>query len=92
MIFFLRMLCLFYPTASLGMLSSSVFFWTERGVNAVIVTIFRNLFLMPLLALVFAISFKAGLTGVWLGIVIANIFGSIFAFGWVRFYLKKLVT
>ena len=88
--FFLRIMCIFYPALSFGMLSSSVFQGIGKGINALLITILRTLILTPLFAVVLALSFNMGLTGVWLGIVTANIVSSIVAFSWAMFYIIKL--
>lgn len=88
--FFFRIMCIFYPSLSFGMLSSSVFQGTGKGINALLVTILRTLILTPLFAVVLAFSFNIGLIGVWLGIVAANTIGSAVAFSWARLYIIKL--
>ncbi len=92
LIFFLRIMCIFYPAVSLGMLSSSVFQGTRKGVNALIVTALRTLILTPIFAVVFALGLNLGLIGVWAGVVAANIIGSILAFSWARFYITNLTN
>ncbi|NIO85602.1 MAG: MATE family efflux transporter [Candidatus Aminicenantes bacterium] len=89
--FFLRVMCIFYPAVSLGMLSASVFQGTGKGINALLVTTLRTLILTPLFVVVLAFSFNIGLIGIWLGIVAANIIGSVVAFSWARRYIVKLL-
>ena len=88
---FLRIICLLYPTISFGMLSSSVFQGTGKGMNALLVTVLRTLILTPLLAAVFAFNLKLGLVGIWWGLVAANIIGVAVAFSWVRLYIRGLM-
>ena len=89
--FFLRVICIFYPTLSLGMLSASVFQGTGKGINALLVTTLRTLILTPLFVVVLAFNFNTGLIGIWLGIVAANIIGSTVTFSWARLYIVKLL-
>ena len=89
--FFLRVMCIFYPSVSLGMLSASVFQGTGKGINALLATTLRTLILTPLFVVVLAFSFNMGLIGIWLGIVAANIIGSAVAFSWARLYIVKLL-
>ncbi len=88
---FLRIICLLYPTISFGMLSSSVFQGTGKGMNALLVTVLRTLILTPLLAVVFAFNLGLGLVGIWWGLVVANTIGVAVAFSWVRLYIRGLM-
>jgi len=88
---FLRIICLFYPTISFGMLSSSLFQGAGRGIPALLVTVLRTLVLTPLLAAVFAFNLELELVGVWWGLVVANTIGTAVAFSWARIYISGLM-
>jgi len=88
---FLRVMSLYYPSISLGMLSSSLFQGVGKGVNSFIATVLRTLVFTMLFILVFAITLNGGLVGVWWGIVVANIMSSVLVFVWARTYIKKLM-
>lgn len=90
LIIFLRIIALFYPMISFGMLSSAVFQGMGKGVNALIVTILRTVILTPLFAVLFAFNLNLGLIGVWWGVVAANIIGPVIAFSWARLYIARL--
>jgi Na+-driven multidrug efflux pump len=45
----------------------------------------------PLFAVIFAFNLNMGLIGVWWGMVTGNILGSLFIFGWARFYVSRLL-
>jgi putative MATE family efflux protein len=87
---FLQVICLFYPGVAFGMFSSAMFQGTGKGTNALIVTIIRTLVLAPPFALIFAIYFDLNLVGIWLGMVVANLTGSMIAYAWARLYIKNL--
>jgi len=87
---FLRIISIFYPTVSLGMLSSSMFQGVGRGNDALLVTLLRTLILTPIFAVLFAFTFDMGLTGIWWGLVVGNIIGSVVAFVWARLYISRL--
>ncbi|UCD14732.1 MAG: MATE family efflux transporter [Thermoplasmatales archaeon] len=87
---FLRIVCLYYPGVAFGMLSSSLFQGTGKGINALMVTIFRTLILTVPLALIFSTIFQLGLVGIWMGIVAGNVTGSLTAFTWAKIYIHKL--
>lgn len=88
---FLRIICIFYPTVSLGMLSSALFQGVGKGLNALIATILRALIFVPIFAIFFAFNLDMGLTGIWWGMVIGNIMGSLFIFVWARVYVERLL-
>jgi putative MATE family efflux protein len=88
---FLRIVCIFYPTVSLGMLSSSLFQGVGRGMDALIVTILRTLVLTPIFVVLFAFTLGMGLTGIWWGLVAGNVIGSVVAFVWARLYVSRLI-
>ena len=90
LIIFLRIIALFYPMISFGMLSSAVFQGMGKGVNALIVTILRTVILTPLFTVLFAFNLNLGLIGVWWGVVAANIIGPVIAFSWARLYIARL--
>jgi len=89
---FLRVMVLFYPTTAFGMLSSSMFQGTGKGMNALIVTIIRTVLLTPLFSIMFAIILDRGLPGVWFGIVVGNTIGAIIAFLWAKAHIRNLIA
>lgn len=91
LIVFLRIICIFYPTVSLGMLSSSLFQGVGKGFYALVATILRAIIFVPAFALFFAFNLGMGLTGIWWGMVVGNIMGSLFIFVWARVYVRKLL-
>ncbi|MBA7637648.1 Multidrug export protein MepA [subsurface metagenome] len=92
LVVFLRIMCLFYPTAAFGILSSAVFQGTGKGMNALIATIIRTLVLTPLFSVVFAFILDRGLLGVWLGIAAGNTVGAAVAFLWATAHIRNLMA
>ncbi|MDD4127295.1 MAG: MATE family efflux transporter [Methanomicrobium sp.] len=88
---FLQTMCLFYPFVALGMMSSSIFQGTGRGVTSFIINVFRNLVFIALFAYVLGEVLKMGQYGVWYGIVLGDIFGGILAYAWAYVYLRVLI-
>ena len=86
----LRIMAIFYVGVAFGMFSSSMFQGTGNGSKALIVTIVRTLVLGTPLAAIFAFTFDWGLPGVWWGMVVGNILGSILAFSWAKLYIRGL--
>ncbi|MEE9151373.1 MAG: MATE family efflux transporter [Thermoplasmata archaeon] len=87
---YFRIVAIFYPGVAFGMFSSAMFQGTGKGTNALIVTIVRTLVLGTPLAAIFAINLGMGLSGVWWGMVVGNLIGSVLAFSWAIIYLRRL--
>ncbi len=87
---FLRIMFVFYPMTALGMLSSSMFQGTGKGLYSLTMTMIRTIVLAAPAAYILAIVLKIGLSGVWWGIVIGNSLGGIISFTWGRLYVAKL--
>jgi Na+-driven multidrug efflux pump len=64
---------------------------TGKGINSLIVTLIRTIIFAPLFVILFAANLGMGLPGVWWGIVVANLAGSMIAFLWGRLYLGELL-
>ncbi|MFQ5834574.1 MAG: MATE family efflux transporter [bacterium] len=92
LVVFLRIMCLFYPAAAFGILSSAVFQGTGKGMNALIATIIRTLVLTPLFSVVFAFILDRSLPGVWFGIAVGNTVGAAVAFLWAKAYIRSLMA
>jgi len=87
---FIKISCLFYPGAALGIASSAMFQGAGKGSYALIATLVRTVILTPILAIIFCCVFSMDLSGVWWGLVVANLIGSIISFGWAKFFIKGL--
>ena len=87
---FLRITCLFYPGAALGIISSSIFQSTGKGTYSLVATLLRTVILTPIFALLFAVTFNMGFVGIWYALVVANLIGSMVSFTWARLYISKL--
>ncbi|MCQ1536239.1 MATE family efflux transporter [Methanosarcina sp. KYL-1] len=88
---FLRVICVFYPTVSLGMLSTSFFQGVGKGVNAFVANLLRTIVLTPLFAALFAFNLEMGQVGAWWGIVAGNAIGAGVTFIWARLYLNGIL-
>ncbi len=88
---FIKITCLFYPGAALGIVSSAMFQGTGKGIYSLIATLLRTIILSPILAIFFCCVFSLGLSGIWWGLVAANLIGSAVSFGWAKLYIKHLI-
>lgn len=88
---FLRVMCVFYIALPLGFMSNSIFQAVGKGVTSLVLTLIREMAVVALFAYLLGVTFGWGEEGVWWGIVIGNITGSIIAYFWVRHYIRKLI-
>jgi len=88
---FIIISCLFYPGAALGIASSAMFQGTGKGIYSLIATLVRTIILSPILAVLFCCVFSIGLNGIWWGLVIANLTGSLISFSWAKIYINHLI-
>lgn len=87
---FLRIICIFYPTTSFGMQSSAMFQGTGNGTKALIATIFRTIITTLPVAYVLGVTLEWGLKGIWAGIVVGNVIGSVVIFTWAMAFIRGL--
>ncbi|HDJ24176.1 MAG TPA: MATE family efflux transporter, partial [Candidatus Aminicenantes bacterium] len=90
LVVFLRTMCLYYPATSFGMLSSSMFQGTGKGLYSLTATIIRTIVLAAPIAYILAVLVLHDLAGVWWGIVAGNILGAVVAFVWGRHFVLSL--
>ena len=87
---FLRIMCIFFPAVSPGMLSSAMFQGTGKGSHSLAMTFIRTILLAVPLAYCFAVILDFQLTGLWWGVVLGNSLGAMIAFTWGRIYVSRL--
>ncbi|MDD1675208.1 MAG: MATE family efflux transporter [Methanomicrobiales archaeon] len=88
--FFLRVISLLLVFIPAGMISTSVFQGTGRGVTSLIINFLRNLAFVAVFVYLLGITLGYGENGVWFGIVIGNILGTTVAYVWAQFYIRRL--
>ncbi len=87
---FIRTMCFFYPAATMGIFSASLFQGVGKGLNALTLTVIRTIILNVPLAWFFGIYLQGGLQGVWIGIV-AGTWGAVtIALIWVKVYIRSV--
>ncbi len=87
---FLMTIPFFFPSMVWGMFSSSMFQGIGKGMYALVATIIRTVILAPPLAFLLAYVYGMGLSGIWWGIVLANIIGANISYSWARYHMRKL--
>ncbi|UCG30390.1 MAG: MATE family efflux transporter [candidate division WOR-3 bacterium] len=90
LIVFLRTMCVYYPAAALGILSSAVFQGIGKGIYSLIVTMVRTIVLVAPLAYLLSIHMNMKLPGIWWGIVAGNTIGGVIAFTWARYTIRRI--
>ncbi|PWR70408.1 MATE family efflux transporter [Methanospirillum stamsii] len=88
---FLATMCFFYPFVSPGIMSSSVFQGTGRGMSSLTLNVLREIVFMASAAYILGVTLGYGEHGVWWGIVIGDILGGLTGFIWVRIYIHRLM-
>ncbi|WP_319580458.1 MATE family efflux transporter [uncultured Methanospirillum sp.] len=88
---FLATMCIFYPFVPPGIMSSSIFQGTGRGLSSLILNLLRNMVFMASAAYLLGVVFGFGEHGVWYGIVIGDILGGIVGYLWARIYIRRLM-
>jgi putative MATE family efflux protein len=88
---FLRVICIFYPSVSFGMLSTSFFQGAGKGMSALTANLLRTIVFTPIFAAFFAFNLNMGQVGAWWGIVVGNAIGAGITFVWARLYLSTIL-
>ncbi len=88
---FLQSICFFFPSVSFGMFSASLLQGFGRGMDSLVITLFRTIGMSVLFSYLFAVTFEWGIMGVWWGLVVGNTIGALVGFVWARVYTKKLI-
>lgn len=89
---FIQIMCLYIIPVPLGMIAGSVLQAFGKGTQSLLLTTNRSLILDVIFAGILALIFSLGAVGVYWGIVIGDILGSIVAFVYIKWYVKKLNT
>ena len=90
LVVFVRTMCIYYPAAAFGILSSAMFQGIGKGIYSLTVTTVRTIVLVVPLTYLFAISLGLQLPGIWWGVVVGNTIGASLAFTWARYTIRRL--
>lgn len=87
---FIGVMCLFYPFVPPGMMSGSIFQGVGKGMTSLAITVLRELVFIAVFAWVLGIALGLGEQGIWWGMVVGDILGSLLAYAWARSYIHRL--
>jgi Na+-driven multidrug efflux pump len=91
LVLFLRITSVFFPAVPLGMLTSAMFRGIGKGMRSLIVTLLRTIILQVPICYLLGITFVLGLSGVWMGIVIANLVAVSVTFYWGKYTVEHVI-
>lgn len=86
----LRILCFFLLAIPAGMMSAMTFQGVGKGMTSLAITIFRALLIEIALAYILGIVLGFGVSGIYSGMVLAAVIGTIVSYGWCKLYLRRL--
>jgi putative MATE family efflux protein len=87
---FIGIMCFFYPFVPPGMMSASVFQGVGKGMTSLALTVLRELVFIAVFAYLLGFIFGFGEHGIWWGMVVGDILGSLVAYVWARAYISRL--
>lgn len=88
---FIRINSIMIPGVAFGLLSSSTFQGMGMGMRALIATLARAVVLTMGFTYLLGVVLGFGLTGIWVGLCVANIIGSFVVYSWVRHSIRYLI-
>lgn len=87
---FLQIICLFLLFLVPGLMSSSLFQGVGKGTTSLMITLFRDLVCIVIATYTLSIVLRWGEYGVWWGILLGSLTGSLIAYIWTRIYIRNL--
>ena len=87
---FLRYTVFYFPAVAPGMFTSSMFRGIKMGMHSLEIAVLRTIVMQIFFTYLLGIFMNYGLSGVWIGLVIANIITGMVAILWGNSTLKRL--
>ncbi|MEN6291088.1 MAG: MATE family efflux transporter [Methanobacterium sp.] len=87
---FLRIFCVFFMAIPFGLASTAVFQAAGKGTTSLLLVVIRDLFLSLIVAYILGIVLHLGAVGIYWGIVIGVILGSVISYLYFRLFLRGL--
>jgi putative MATE family efflux protein len=92
LVIFLKFMVFFILVTPIGSVMQSFFQGLGRGSDALIITFCRELLLIVIIAHILTSYLHLGENGVWLAIVVGNVFGCLFSYIYSNYYISKHLT
>jgi Na+-driven multidrug efflux pump len=89
---FIRVISLFYILVPIGATAVAIFQGLGRGFESFMLITIRELLLVVVFAYILAIPLGFGQYGVWWGMVIGSVLGSLIGLVWSKLYIKKVLA
>lgn len=88
---FLRVMAIFFLAEPFGIISSSLFQSMGKGTTSLKLTLIREFVAMIFFSLLFVFAFNMGYAGVWWGVAIGKLAGSVFSYLYAKIYVDKII-
>ncbi len=87
-VFFMQIMCLYYPFSALGLMANSLFQGIGKGGTSLCISICREVVFVAIFAFLLGKFMGLGQYGVWWGCVLGYIIGDSVAFVWSYLYVR----
>ncbi len=89
---FIQLMCLFILYVPFGASAGNVFQGLGKGTTSFILTTFREFVLVLLFAYIFGFVFNLGESGIYYGMLLGGLIGSVIAYGYIEIYVNRLIS
>ena len=88
---FIQLMCLFILYVPFGATAGNVFQGLGKGTTSFILTTIRELILVLIFAYLLGFVFNLGETGIYYGMLLGGLIGSVIAYSYVEIYINRLI-
>lgn len=88
---FIQLMCLFILYVPFGASAGSVFQGLGKGTTSFILTTFREFVLVLVFAYIFGFVLNLGESGIYYGMLLGGLIGSVIAYGYIEIYVNRLI-
>ncbi|MBQ3718173.1 MAG: MATE family efflux transporter [Methanomicrobium sp.] len=89
---FLRIMCILFPFAALGLMANSLFQGIGKGGTSLAISLFREVIFSAVFAYILAENMGFGQLGVWWGGLLGYIAGDSLGFVWAYLHIRRLLS
>lgn len=88
---FIQLMCLFILYVPFGASAGNVFQGLGKGTTSFILTTFREFVLVLIFAYIFGFVLNMGEYGIYYGMLLGGLIGSVLAYGYIEIYVDRLI-